>query len=107
MLEAPAGAGLANPSPALLQRLHPYPFERLRELTRGITPNPALTPVSLGIGEPRHATPPLVEQALCSNLHALSGYPPTAGEPRLRESIAAWVQRRYGVRLDAATQEGE
>ena len=41
----------------LLQRLHPYPFERLRELTRGITPNAACRPISLGMGEPRHPTP--------------------------------------------------
>jgi N-succinyldiaminopimelate aminotransferase len=45
----------------LLAKLHPYPFERWRELTRGITPSPAHTPISLGIGEPKHATPALVE----------------------------------------------
>ena len=39
----------------LLARLHPYPFERLRALTREIVPNPALRPIGLGIGEPRHA----------------------------------------------------
>jgi N-succinyldiaminopimelate aminotransferase len=44
----------------LLSRLHPYPFERLRALTRDIVPNPALEPISLGIGEPRHATPELI-----------------------------------------------
>ena len=48
----------------LLARLHPYPFERLRELTAGITPNPACRPISLGIGEPKHATPALIEEAL-------------------------------------------
>jgi len=88
----------------LLGTLHPYPFERLRELTRSVTPNPAFKPVSLGIGEPRHPTPPLVEQALCGNLGGLSSYPATAGEPALREAIAAWVQRRYDVVLDAKTQ---
>ena len=99
-------AGLAD-NPAmnpLLGRLHAYPFERLRALTRDLTPNPALRPISLGIGEPRHPAPALVEQALCSHLDGLSSYPATAGEPALREAIAAWAQRRYGVRLDAATQ---
>ena len=38
------------------------------------------------------------------NLSGLAGYPATAGEPKLREACAAWVQRRYGVTLDAATQ---
>jgi N-succinyldiaminopimelate aminotransferase len=88
----------------LLARLHPYPFERLRALTADITPSPAYRPISLGIGEPRHATPALIEQALIGSLKGLSSYPATAGEPRLREAMAGWVQRRYGVTLDAATQ---
>jgi len=88
----------------LLGRLHPYPFERLRELTRGVTPNPAYRPISLGIGEPKHATPELIKRALTDNLAGLASYPATAGEPKLREACAAWVQRRYGVTLDAAAQ---
>ena len=88
----------------LLGKLHPYPFERLRELTRGITPNPAYKPIGLGIGEPKHATPELIKRALMDNLAGLASYPATAGEPKLREACAAWVQRRYGVTLDAATQ---
>ncbi len=88
----------------LLTRLHPYPFERLRELTRGITPPAHLPHISLGLGEPRHATPALIEQALIAGLPGLSNYPATAGEPALREACAAWVQRRYGLALSAATQ---
>ena len=88
----------------LLGRLHAYPFERLRALTRDITPNPALRPISLGIGEPKHPAPALVEEALCAHLAGLSSYPATAGEPALREAIAGWVQRRYGLALNASTQ---
>jgi N-succinyldiaminopimelate aminotransferase len=88
----------------LLQRLHPYPFERLRELSRGIVPPAGLKPISLGIGEPRHATPAFIEQTICSSLAGLSVYPATAGEAAFREAVAGWVQRRYGVALDAATQ---
>jgi len=88
----------------LLARLHPYPFERWRELTADITPNPALRPIGLGIGEPRHATPALIEEALMKALPTLSAYPPTLGEPALREAMAGWLQRRYGVVVDAATQ---
>ncbi|MFY8083735.1 MAG: succinyldiaminopimelate transaminase [Rubrivivax sp.] len=88
----------------LLQRLHPYPFERLRELTRGIQPSPAHKPISLGIGEPQHPTPHLIEQALVSALSGLSTYPTTAGEPALREALAGWLQRRYGVSVDPLTQ---
>jgi N-succinyldiaminopimelate aminotransferase len=88
----------------LLQRLHPYPFERLRELSRGIAPNPALRPINLGIGEPRHPAPALVQQAIDGAMAGLSVYPPTAGEPALRTAIAGWLQRRYGVTVDATTQ---
>ncbi|MFO1269735.1 MAG: succinyldiaminopimelate transaminase [Rubrivivax sp.] len=87
-----------------LKRLHPYPFERWRELTADIVPAAHLAPISLGIGEPRHKTPAFIEEALMRALPALSSYPPTAGEPALREAAAGWVQRRYGVTLDPATQ---
>ena len=88
----------------LLDKLHPYPFERLRALTKDIAPNPAYRPISLGIGEPKHPAPQLIEEALMANLKGLSGYPATAGEPALRESICAWIQRRYGLTLDPASQ---
>jgi len=87
-----------------LSRLHPYPFERWRELTQDIIPAPSCPPISLGIGEPRHKTPALIEEALVKALPGLSSYPSTLGEAALREAIAGWVQRRYGVVLDAGTQ---
>ena len=89
----------------LLSRLQAYPFERLRQLFEGVTPNPAHRPISLGIGEPRHATPRFIQQALAGDLATgLSGYPPTAGSPALRAACAGWLRRRYGVDLDPATQ---
>jgi N-succinyldiaminopimelate aminotransferase len=88
----------------LLARLHPYPFERWRELTRDLQPPAGLSAISLGIGEPKHATPALIEEALVAALPGLSSYPSTLGESALREAIAGWVQRRYGVGLDPATQ---
>ncbi len=88
----------------LLSRLQPYPFERLKQLFAPITPNPAYPPISLGIGEPRHATPTLVLDALAHATQALAAYPATAGLPNLRDACAGWMQRRYGVTLSAATQ---
>jgi N-succinyldiaminopimelate aminotransferase len=101
---APATARDNRRMNPLLGKLKPYPFERLRALTAGISPNPALRPISLGLGEPRHATPALIEQAMVAGLKGLSSYPPTAGSPALRDAFAGWVQRRYGVTVDAATQ---
>lgn len=89
----------------LLSRLQPYPFERLRQLFVGVTPDPAYRPISLGIGEPRHPTPELIKQALASSLSGLATYPGTAGEPRLREAVRHWLQVRYGLMaVDANTQ---
>ena len=88
----------------LLSRLQPYPFERLRQLFAGVTPSAQHSAISLGIGEPRHATPRFIQEALAANLAGLASYPSTLGEPRLREACAAWVQRRYGIAVDAATQ---
>ena len=88
----------------LLKRLQPYPFERLRQLHADVTPNPAYRPISLGIGEPRHATPELIKAALSASLAGLARYPATAGEPKLRQAMADWLQRRYDLALDPATQ---
>jgi len=88
----------------LLDRLQPYPFERLRELTAGITPNPDLAPISLGIGEPRHAAPALIADAINGAMKSLAAYPATGGTLLLREAIAGWISRRYGLTLNPATQ---
>ncbi|EPD39009.1 succinyldiaminopimelate transaminase [Delftia sp. WSY_9] len=88
----------------LLSRLQPYPFERLRKLFAGVQPPAGVRPISLGIGEPRHATPSFIEQALSADLGGLAKYPATAGEPALREACAQWARQRYGIALDAAAQ---
>ncbi len=92
----------------LLSQLQPYPFERLRQLFNGITPNPAYRPISLGIGEPQHATPAFIKDALDAAVRnapsGLAAYPATAGSAKLREAFAAWLHRRYGLALDPATQ---
>ncbi|TNF62140.1 MAG: succinyldiaminopimelate transaminase [Burkholderiales bacterium] len=91
-----------NPRLSLLQ---PYPFERLRQLFAGVTPQAGLRPISLGIGEPKHPTPDFLKAALASALDAgLAAYPATAGEPALRQACAGWLHRRYGVQVDPVTQ---
>ena len=88
----------------LLSRLQPYPFERLRQLFAGVTPSPHHKPISLGIGEPRHATPPFILEALSRAFPALASYPLTAGSAELRQACAGWLARRYGVSINPATQ---
>lgn len=62
----------------LLSHLQPYPFERLRQLFAGVTPPAAFSPVSLGMGEPRHPTPQFIKDAISANLDGLASYPATA-----------------------------
>ena len=90
----------------LLQKLQPYPFERLRKLFADVTPNPAYPAISLGIGEPKHPTPPFIQQALADATRegGLAVYPATLGTPQLRASFTGWVQTSYGLTLDPATQ---
>ncbi|OYQ40352.1 succinyldiaminopimelate transaminase [Rhodoferax sp. TH121] len=91
-----------------LSRLQAYPFERLRQLFSTVTPNPAYRPISLGIGEPRHPTPDLIKDAYCDAIRSADGglsvYPATTGDTKLRNSVVRWLQRRYGLQLDAASQ---
>jgi N-succinyldiaminopimelate aminotransferase len=87
-----------------LEKLHPYPFEKLRQLFAGVVPNPEHTPISLGIGEPKHPTPAFIQKALMHSVAGLANYPSTHGSEALRAAIAGWIERRYGVPpLDPAT----
>jgi N-succinyldiaminopimelate aminotransferase len=85
---------VVNPN---LEKLHPYPFEKLRQLFEGVTPNPGFSPISLGIGEPKHPTPAFIQKALLHSLDGLAHYPSTLGSEPLRAAIAGWIERRYGV----------
>ena len=88
-----------------LRRLQPYPFERLRQLFAGTTSPASLAPINLSIGEPKHATPHLIFDALTAALPGLAQYPVTAGMPALREAIATWLTRRFDVpAIDPASQ---
>jgi N-succinyldiaminopimelate aminotransferase len=98
----------ANPGTAVnphLEKLHPYPFEKLRQLFSDVTPNSTYPAISLGIGEPKHPTPAFIQKALTHSIQGLAHYPTTVGGEALRGAIAGWLERRYGIpALDPATQ---
>jgi len=88
-----------------LEKLQPYPFEKLRALFAQVAPNEAFRPISLSIGEPKHPTPDFIKQALTDHLGGLASYPATAGLPGLRKAVAAWLERRYALdSVDPDTQ---
>ncbi len=80
-----------------LQKLQPYPFQKLAALFREVQPNPDYRAISLSIGEPKHATPQFIRDALTNNLDGLANYPTTAGSDALRSAIANWLAARYGI----------
>ena len=88
-----------------LNMLQPYPFQKLAKLFGKVTPNAAYKPISLHIGEPKHATPQFIKDALVAGLDGLANYPTTIGSDALRSAIANWLARRYGIPTpDAKTQ---
>jgi N-succinyldiaminopimelate aminotransferase len=88
-----------------LQKLQPYPFQKLAALFREVTPNPDFRAISLSIGEPRHATPQFIKDALTAGLDGLANYPTTIGSDALRSAIADWLKFRYAIpALDMKTQ---
>ena len=80
----------------LLDRLNPYPFEKLKALV-GENSGGQPAEINLSIGEPKHPTPRFVGDALAAALDGLATYPLTLGTPELREAISAWLARRYGI----------
>lgn len=80
-----------------LDRLSDYPFTRLTALLGDAKPRVNRPPFVLSVGEPQHAPPPLIQQALQENAHLWSKYPPLAGTPEFRRAAAGWVCRRFGV----------
>lgn len=78
-----------------LNKLHPYPFEKLAKLKAGISVPANLSSISLGIGEPKHPSPEFVKQVIADNLDRLANYPTTSGTNELREAIGEWATRRF------------
>ncbi len=87
-----------------LSQLHPYPFEKLAQLKKGIIPPADKSSILLSIGEPKHATPELIKAALLANRDALGKYPSTKGIPELRLAISDWLAMRFAAEVDSETQ---
>ena len=78
-----------------IHKLQSYPFEKLAKLKSGITPPAEKKHISLSIGEPKHATPQVIIDALFSHMNGLSTYPSTKGIAELRNAIADWINKRF------------
>ncbi|PVY69781.1 succinyldiaminopimelate aminotransferase [Tamilnaduibacter salinus] len=88
-----------------LDRLHPYPFEKLAQLKADVTPPADRSPIALSIGEPKHPSPEFVQNVIRDNLDKLANYPTTKGTDELRQTIAGWATRRFGLNEGSLTAE--
>lgn len=84
-----------------VQQLPPYLFA---EISRKIAEKRAqgVDVISFGIGDPDLPTPPHVIEALkrAADDPVNHRYPETEGLPELRQAMARWYERRFGVMLD-------
>jgi aspartate/methionine/tyrosine aminotransferase len=88
-----------------LARLPGHPFTRLRALLDDLAPRPGIEPLNLSLGDPQHATPPLLAETIAANAHLWGTYPPNHGTPELRQAIAAWLCRRYALAAETVDAE--
>ncbi|KKN38574.1 hypothetical protein LCGC14_0751970, partial [marine sediment metagenome] len=88
-----------------LNKLHPYPFEKLAKLKAGISAPNHLSSISLGIGEPKHPSPEFVKQVIADNLDRLANYPTTRGLSELRDAISDWATRRFHLQAGSLSPD--
>ena len=95
---------MTNPA---IDRLQPYPFERLSAIKQALRAPADKTHIALSLGEPKHAAPDFVIEALTDSdrlRNSLGTYPVTRGSDALRDAMAAWLGRRFGVTVDPESQ---
>ncbi len=88
-----------------LDKLQPYPFEKLARLKAEVSPPAELSHIALSIGEPKHAAPQFITGELLSHLHGLSNYPTTKGLLELRSTIANWLTQRFQLPANSLDAE--
>lgn len=93
---------MTNPN---LDKLHPYPFEKLNKIKADLTPNPDLSHIALSIGEPKHLPPQFVLDTLTQNIQRFSQYPSTKGTVELREAISQWASTRFTLTPNTLTAD--
>lgn len=82
----------------------PYPYDRLIEV-KALAEAKFGAAIDLSIGAPFDPPPAAVIEALStSNLER--GYPPSIGSEAFRTAATRWLDRRFGISVDPATQLG-
>lgn len=88
-----------------LDRLQPYPFEKLAQLKQAVSPPAEKNHIALSIGEPKHQPPKFVLDEINTNSEKTGQYPLTKGMPEFRQCMADWLCQRFS--LPAETIDAE
>lgn len=80
-----------------LDKLSPYPFQKLNKLKSSGVVQTDLEHIPLSVGEPKHPAPECALEALTSNLDAVTRYPSTRGTSELRRTLADWLCQRFSL----------
>ncbi len=91
-----------NLSPVLAD-LAQYPFARLDDWKADARAR-GIDLVDFGMGDPRERTPAFIREALLASVDEVSSYPRATGLPELRDAVAAWLARRFGVEVDPSAE---
>ncbi len=86
-----------------LAALGAYPIAALQDRARAMR-EAGERLIDFSIGDPREPTPEFIRAALAAAVPEISQYPTTAGLASLRRAFADYLERRFGVEVDPATQ---
>jgi acetylornithine aminotransferase len=87
----------------VLTELQQYPFARLDDW-KAEASGRGIKLIDFGMGDPREVTPSFIRQAMLASVEEVSSYPRATGLPELREAIAGWIERRFGVGVDPGAE---
>lgn len=88
-----------------LNKLQPYPFEKLGQLLGQVIPPKEIKPIALSIGEPKHESPTFVKDVIVDEIHRLANYPTTKGIPEFRQAMSNWVEKRFQLTTGSVDPE--
>ncbi len=89
-----------------LGSLDPYAFAEVDKARKKAEKEYPEKIIDFGVGDPTEPTPSVavaegIQEAV---LNPENGYPSYEGEPRFREAVSNWFQRRFGVKMDPETE---
>ncbi len=87
----------------VLTELAQYPFARLDDWKADARAR-GIELIDFGMGDPREVTPAFIREAMLASVDEVSSYPRAVGLPELRNAVAGWIDRRFGVEVDPATE---